>query len=111
MRTAVRVFLEDLCNEAINDVQKSISLKLIASLLQKSKQSRLYSCDIIFKDVKVYDYYNFNVKLYDYQIMKLCLNTEKQSGSHEWFFMRKYRISASQKAHSIKTNKKKTVKP
>lgn len=45
--------------------------------------------------------------MYDYQIMKLCLNTEKQSGSDEWFSSRKCRISAPQKAHSIKTNKKK----
>ncbi|CAG5082971.1 Protein of unknown function [Cotesia congregata] len=106
MRTSARMFVEDLCDDAVNDVQKSVAGNVIANLLQKSKQVKLYSRNIIFNDVKLYDYYNLYVKMYNYQILNLCLNTVKQSESQEWFSTRKNRISASQKAHLIKTSKK-----
>lgn len=47
------------------------------------------------------------MKLYNYQIVKLCLETINQSENPEWYSARHVRLSTSSKTHKIKTMKKK----
>ena len=51
------------------------------------------------------DFYDINVEVNEDEIINICLNTLEQSKSNEWFLERAVRISASIKAHKVKTNR------
>lgn len=54
-------------------------------------------------------FYNKYIVMTVQQIIDLCCDTIQQSDSSEWFKARRYRISASKNAHSIKSRKSKTI--
>lgn len=110
IQTAARIVVTDLCNSVSKIIAERKSEGLIKNLLDISRQSKYYSFDIIFSDSKHHDYYNQNIKLYNHEIAKLCLSTINQSKNLEWFSARQIRLSASLKAHSIKSMKKRALK-
>lgn len=101
----------------------SIIKKCIALAITESENSKIKVCatmlvdlsnssDIISAGVNTLNgniqmYYDEKIKISEENIIKICIDTIGQSENDEWFDVRKLRISASEKAHSIKTRTKK----
>lgn len=63
----------------------------------------IYGGDVKFGSVEEKAFYNNNINLTDDIIVQLCVSTSEQHASEDWHNARKLRISASSKAHRIKS--------
>ena len=109
-----RLFVREILGDILNNVV-TISLadevkKIAQNLIKLSWNSTIFINIVDFTNVdrNVKNYYKKNIILKENQIIDLCYATKAQSDSDEWFRSRKVRITASSKAHKVKTCKKVT---
>ena len=71
---------------------------------------KVYFCKSLDEsESNLLDFYRQRVVLSEIDIKSLCLRTKDQSNSTKWAKERLMRISASDKAHSIKCRKTKSI--
>lgn len=78
------------------------------SLINLSSSRVIYSPVTYVADDNLKKFYEEKINLSEKKISEICIETKDQSTCKEWFEVRSLRISASSKAHSIKTQSKKT---
>ena len=76
-------------------------------LVSKSTSSaNIFHYNLQIQDPKIDEFYNNYINLDNEEIIKLCHETISQSKCKKWHNIRELRISASAKAHKIKSRKK-----
>lgn len=110
---ANKLFINRLLTEMLSTVismcEKSNLEICVTMLIILSSSSQLYLPQQVVLEERVHQYYDQKIKLSHEEIQKVCCETVQQSDSYLWFETRRVRISASSKAHAIKTRQKKTV--
>ncbi|XP_071580317.1 uncharacterized protein [Temnothorax nylanderi] len=81
----------------------------IINLLNFCEDHLVYSSNYIIADEVLKAFYAREVNLGETQIIQICVDTRGQSYSDKWFSVRNIRISASSRAHSIKTRQSEKI--
>ena len=82
----------------------------IQRAINESRKMKVYFSNSLDElESNLLDFYRQRVVLSEIAIKSLCLRTKDQSNSTEWAEERLMRISASDKAHSIKCRKTKSI--
>lgn len=83
----------------------------IMNLLNFYEDHSVYSSHLydLIADKDLEAFYTREVLLDEAEIIKMCLETRRQSSSDKWFSVRGIRISASSRAHAIKMRQSKTI--
>lgn len=95
---------EEIENQSI----EACAISLINMSTELISSSLKYDTSVNFASKEAKDFYEKNVQLNESDIIKLCIETKNQSDSKRWHEVRRLRITASSKAHKIKTLKTKT---
>lgn len=104
----VRSIIKHLLTEVIES-RYTLDVETCADILVILSNSSQVLCETFtIENMDLQKYYNGVVALNENSIIKVCVETIDQSQSENWFEIRRLRISASQKAHSIKIRTKKT---
>ncbi|KAL7292664.1 hypothetical protein TKK_0013790 [Trichogramma kaykai] len=102
----IKGLLYNLANSVVDNSHNEEVSNWVNYLLRSSWNSKIYYVNLQELDVKFKNFYKDKIIVSDEDIIAICLNTQAQSKCTEWFSIRKLRISASSKAHRIKTCKK-----
>lgn len=99
----VRSLLRGMVNKVVKSIAEENVEVCALSLINSSLLSEKYACEDVILDESTKKFYDENIALSQDDIVKLCIETVSQSNCKKWFTERKLRISASLKAHKIKT--------
>lgn len=105
----VKEILQEYIYSAIEISDNNNCNACIINLLNFCMDHPIYSSNYIIADEVLKAFYEQKVFLNETQIIKMCVETRGQSYSDEWFSARNIRISASSRAHSIKTRQSKNI--
>lgn len=105
--TIVRNCLNDLCEAVVEIETKNIQRVVVDQMVDCTNEMKLYGSKPEIREESEQKFYDNIIGLDLIDIIHLCLNTAKPSECKEWFAARKLRISASLRAHKIKTIKRK----
>ncbi|XP_043274335.1 uncharacterized protein [Venturia canescens] len=81
----------------------------VMNLIIFAEESELYVQECFFSSIAVKSFYEKYIQLSQQEIIELCIRTVDQSNCFDWFMARKLRITASSKAHAIKTRTKRNL--
>lgn len=109
-KRAAKGILAECFDNAIAISRKKDCVDCMRFLLDLSKGCKFYfSHSDENTDQELMEYFRQNILLDELAIVDLCAKTQDQSQSKAWFIERQKRISASSKAHDIKSRKTRTV--
>lgn len=77
------------------------------TLVNSSNCSKIYCDKLVFKNENLKMYYEKSIHLTEEEIVKLSVEPVDQSNNKSWYKTRHLRISASSKAHRIKSRTRK----
>ncbi len=98
-----RAVLNNLIDMCVESIEKENSEACILHLINMPNFESVYSGDVGFTTDEDREFYNQFVNISVDEIVNICSKTVGQNKCREWFSQRRCRISASSKAHKIKT--------
>ena len=101
--------VNDLLDSVEDELAQSTKAACVETLVILSKTSiDIVPQNVQIKDPLIQKFYDDNIYMNEGNVIKICHETVHQYKCKKWFEVREVRISASARAHKIKTRTKKS---